>query len=142
MQDPTMAEVWQTAFGKDFGSMAQGNNKMGQKGTNSVFIMAWKEIDGVKAKQEKWTYARILVDFQPQKDNPNQIRIAMGGNLINYNGDTPTRTVDLTMSKLLWKSGLSVVGAKYMCLDLNFFISPSPWIISSIVYENSIGIVP
>jgi hypothetical protein len=31
MNDPATAEVWQTAFGKDFGGMAQGDNKMGQK---------------------------------------------------------------------------------------------------------------
>jgi hypothetical protein len=33
MKDPTTAEMWQTAFGKDFGGMAQGNQKTGQKGT-------------------------------------------------------------------------------------------------------------
>jgi hypothetical protein len=34
MNDPEMAKVWQTAFGKDFGGMAQGDKKTGQKGTN------------------------------------------------------------------------------------------------------------
>ena len=33
------------AFGKDFGGMAQGDNKTGQKGTNSVFVMTHTEID-------------------------------------------------------------------------------------------------
>ncbi len=32
MNDLATAEVWQTAFGKDFGGMCQGDNKMGQKG--------------------------------------------------------------------------------------------------------------
>ena len=40
MNDPETAEVWQTAFGKDFGGMAQGGDKRGQKGTNSVFVMS------------------------------------------------------------------------------------------------------
>ncbi len=31
MNDPATAEVWQMAFGKDFGGMAQGDNKTGQK---------------------------------------------------------------------------------------------------------------
>ncbi len=31
MHDPVTAEVWQTAFGKDFGGMAQGDDKTGQK---------------------------------------------------------------------------------------------------------------
>ena len=37
-------EIWQTAFGKDFGGMAQGYNKMGQKGTNAIFLMTHTEI--------------------------------------------------------------------------------------------------
>ena len=37
MNDPTIAEMWQTAFGKDFGGMVQGNLKTGQTGTNSIF---------------------------------------------------------------------------------------------------------
>ncbi len=44
MHDPATAEVWQTAFGKDFGGMAQGDNKTGQKGTNAMFIMTHNEI--------------------------------------------------------------------------------------------------
>ncbi len=31
MNDSSTAEVWQTAFGKEFGGMAQGDNKTGQK---------------------------------------------------------------------------------------------------------------
>ncbi len=39
MNDPARAEIWQTASGKDFGGMAQGNNKTGQTGTNAMFVM-------------------------------------------------------------------------------------------------------
>jgi hypothetical protein len=56
MHDLAMAEVWQTAFGKDFGGMAQGDNKTGQKGTNSKFVMTWKEIDVAKAAGAIWAY--------------------------------------------------------------------------------------
>jgi hypothetical protein len=31
INDPATMEIWQTTFGKDFGSMAQGNNKTRQK---------------------------------------------------------------------------------------------------------------
>jgi hypothetical protein len=40
MNDPATAKVWQTAFGKDFGGMAQGDNKTGQKSTNTMFVMS------------------------------------------------------------------------------------------------------
>ncbi len=39
MNDPATAKVWQTAFGKDFEGMAQGDKKMGQKGTNAMYVM-------------------------------------------------------------------------------------------------------
>ncbi len=32
MHDPATAEVWQMAFGRDFGSMAQGDNKHRSEG--------------------------------------------------------------------------------------------------------------
>ena len=44
MHDPDTAEIWQTAFGKDFGGMAQGDKKTGQKGTNSIFVMTHDNI--------------------------------------------------------------------------------------------------
>jgi hypothetical protein len=44
MSDQATSEIWQTAFGKDFGGKAHGYNKTGQKGTNSIFIMFHNEI--------------------------------------------------------------------------------------------------
>jgi hypothetical protein len=44
MHDPATAKIWQTTFGKDFGGMAQGNNKTGQRGTNAMFVMTHEEI--------------------------------------------------------------------------------------------------
>ncbi len=32
MHDPVTAKIWQTAFGKDFGSMVQGDLRQGRKG--------------------------------------------------------------------------------------------------------------
>ncbi len=96
----------------------QEDDKTGQKGTNSVFVMTHNKIDIPKAAGNTWTYARIVVDYWPQKENPNWIKIAVGGNLITYKGNTSTRTADLTTSTLLWNSVLSTEGAQYMCLDL------------------------
>jgi hypothetical protein len=128
MNDPETAEVWQTAFGKDFGEMAQGGDKTGQKGT--MFVMTHKEIDIAKNAGQKWTYARIVVNYRPQKEDPNSIRITVGGNRITYKGNTSTRTADLTTSKLLWNSVLSTEGARYMCLDIKNSTSQQPWIIT------------
>ncbi len=123
MHDPATAEIWQTAFGKDFGGMAQGDEKTGQKGTNSIFVMTHDKIKNI-LRTQTITYACIVVDFCPQKDNPYHIRITAGGNLTTYPEELSTRTTDLTTSKLMWKSILSTEGAKYMCSDIkNFYLT-------------------
>jgi len=125
MSDPATMEIWQTAFGKDFGGMAQGNNKTGQKGTNAIFVMTHDEISLIPADRTIM-YARVAVDFRPQKMDPHRIWITAGGNLINYPGELTTRTDDLTTSKLIWNSVLSTDGAKYMCLDIKNFYLTAP----------------
>ncbi len=44
MYDSATAEVWETAFGKDFRGMAHGHNKTGQKGTDAMFVMTHNNI--------------------------------------------------------------------------------------------------
>ena len=55
-------------------------------------------------KDRTVTYARIVVDYRPQKDDPNRVHITVGGNLIDYPFELTTRTADLTTSKILWNS--------------------------------------
>ena len=67
----------------------------------------------------------MVVDYRPQKPDPNQVRITVGGNLIKYPGDLTTRTADLTTSKITWNSVLSTKNAKYMCIDIkNYLFTP------------------
>jgi hypothetical protein len=89
-------------FGKDFGGIAQGCNKTGQKGTNAMFVMTHDEIRHALAVAVEiiFTYANPVVNYRPQKDDPQCIWITTGGNLINYNGDTSICTVDLDTEKL------------------------------------------
>jgi hypothetical protein len=61
--------TWQTAFMKDFGSMAQGATKKGQKGTNLIFVMTLAKIPNIP-KDRTVTYARVVVNFCPQKADP------------------------------------------------------------------------
>ncbi len=79
MQDPATAEVWMTAFRKDFGGMCQGNDKTITIGTNAIFLMEPKDIPNIPKNQPP-TYAKDVVAYRPQKDDPYQIRITAGGN--------------------------------------------------------------
>ncbi len=64
MNNPATAETWQTAFGKDFGGMAQGDNKTGQKGTNAMFVMTHREIAQAYSEKKFFTFANPVVDYR------------------------------------------------------------------------------
>jgi hypothetical protein len=83
--------------------------------------MTHSKIAITRKADHKLTYAQIIIDYQPQKEDPSRICIAIGRNLITYKGKMPTCTANLTTSKLLWNSVLSTEGVRYMCLDLKKF---------------------
>ena len=87
--------------------------------------MTHKEIQNIP-KDETVTYARMVVNYPPQKPDPNRVCITAGGNLINYPGELTTRTADLTTSKILWNSVLITQDAKYMCIDIKNFYLGTP----------------
>ena len=89
MHHPATLELWQMVFDKDFGGMSQGDDKTGQKGTNSIFVMTHAEIKQACVDKVTFTYTKIVVDFQPQKEDPYRIRITAGGNLLTYKGTFP-----------------------------------------------------
>ena len=70
-------------------------------------------------KEKTITYARLVVDFRPQKKDPNRVRMTAGGNLIKYAGEITTHTADLTTAKIVWNSVLSTAGAKYACFGIS-----------------------
>eukprot|EP00956_Cyclotella_meneghiniana_P034829 scaffold108469_cov21-Cyclotella_meneghiniana.AAC.1 len=107
----------------ELGRLAQGYN--GKEGTNTFFFMSHEEIKNIP-KDRTVTYARIVVDYRPQKEDPNRVRMTAGGNLINYPGELTTNTADLTTSKLLWNSTLSTPGAKFACADIGNFYLATP----------------
>ncbi len=53
MHNLVIAEMWQTAFGRDFDGMAQGDNDTGQKGTDAMFVMMHNEINHVLREGKK-----------------------------------------------------------------------------------------
>jgi hypothetical protein len=121
MNDSATAEIWQTAFGKDFGDMAQGCYKTGQKGTNAMFVMTHNEIAHALAVGTKFTDANPVIDYQPHKEDPNKIWITAGGNLIQCNSELSVRTAGINTAKLHWNSIVSTNKAKYMFHDIKFF---------------------
>ena len=124
--DPEVRETWQTGFGKEIGRMAQGDDKTKTEGKNCIFVMNHAQIAKMYAEGKTPTYARIVVDFRPQKSDPNRVRITAGGNLIKCPGELTTRTADITTTKIIWNSVISTEGARYGCLDVGDFYLETP----------------
>jgi len=80
--DPELKEIWTTAFGKEFGTLSQRDDKTSAKGTNSLFVMDPADIRNI-SKNRVIAYGRIVPDYREQKEDPNRVRIPVGGNLIN-----------------------------------------------------------
>jgi hypothetical protein len=72
------------------------------------------------------TYGQFVVDIRPNKTETHQVRLTVGGNLIQYPGDVSTCSTDLITSKCLWNSTISTEGTTYMCLDVNNFYLVTP----------------
>ncbi len=71
-------------------------------------------------------YACIVINHQPQKDDPNRVRITVGGNLINYPYELTTRTADIVSAKIMWNSVVSTPGAKFGGANINNMYLETP----------------
>jgi hypothetical protein len=124
VKDPKTRDLWSKAMTKELARLAQGIEGL-TEGTNTVVYMTHDEIHNIP-KDRTVTYARTVVDFRPQKADPNRVRITVGGNLITYPGEVTTRTADMVTSKILWNSVVSTPGAKYCCADVKNFYLETP----------------
>ena len=82
--------------------MDQGDKRTGAIGTNTFKILFPDQVLLIP-NDRVVTYAKIVVDYRPQKEDPNRIRITAGGNLIIYPGELTTRTADINTSKILFE---------------------------------------
>ena len=65
-----------------------------------MFAMTHDKIAHAYREKKFFMFANPVVDYQPQNDDPNQIRIMAMGNLITYDGELSVRTADINTTKL------------------------------------------
>ena len=63
----------------------------------------------------------VICEVRPDKDNPDCMRITIGGNRICFLGDVGTNTASLEVVKLMLNSVLSCKGAHFSTIDLKNF---------------------
>jgi hypothetical protein len=87
-----------------------------------------------------FTFANPVVNYHPQKDDPNHIWIIAMGNLIPYNSELSIHALDIKTAKLHWNSVVSTPHAKYMCLDIYILSHCGPRVFQ--IHENALEPVP
>jgi hypothetical protein len=122
--DPILRDVWMAAMAKELYRLAAGRVGV-TKGTNTIHFLSHDEIRNIP-NDRTVTYARIVVDHRPHKEDPNRVRITVGGNLIDYPFELTTRTAEMIAAKILWNSVISTYGAKFACCDIENMYLATP----------------
>jgi hypothetical protein len=104
----------------ELGPICQGIRDIA--GTNTAFFVDLTSIP----KDRKITYGKLVCDFKPNKTGKNWVRLAVGGDRLDYSGDTTTSTADITTFKILINSTLFTKYAKIMMMDINNYYLGTP----------------
>ncbi len=95
------------------------------KGTNTIYFLSHADICNIPSNRTV-TYTRIVINHCPQKEDPNRVRITVGGNLIDYPFELTTRTADMVSSKILWNSVISTKDARFAGTDIKNMYLETP----------------
>ena len=120
INNPKYEKKWNRSGANEWGRLAQGVRDV--KGTDTIFFIRKSQVP----KHKTVTYARIVATLRLQKEEQERTRVTVGGNLIEYNGNTRTETAGLTTAKLLINSVLSTPKARFMAIDLKNFYLETP----------------
>ena len=91
MERSTEGAEWIKSASEEFGRLAQGNGTTVTEGMDTIRFIHLKDIPVGK----KPTYLKMVVADRPEKVNPKQVRNTIGGDQIQYDGDTSTKAAEL-----------------------------------------------
>lgn len=77
-------------------------------------------------KDRTITYTCLVVDFRPQNEDPNSVRVSADSNLIKYLGKLNILTSEITITRIIWNTKVRVPNANYMSLDISIFYLKTP----------------
>jgi hypothetical protein len=90
--------------------------------TNTIILIQRSNIP----KGRKVTYGSFVVYIKDHKEEKERTILTVGGDKIEYPGDKSTRTACLTTAKILIKSVISTMGAKFLVIDIKKFYLNTP----------------
>jgi hypothetical protein len=115
-------KLWGKSYTKELGQLAQGMS--GTKGTDTIVFIRYNKIP--LDRRRHITYGKTVVTYRPEKDNPNQTRLTVGGNWIVHHGNVSTPAVEMMTVKMHLNSVISTKGVQYCTFDLKDFYLNMP----------------
>jgi hypothetical protein len=76
LRNPKYSNLWGKSYTKELGRLSQGIP--GTKGTDTIVFIKHDKIS--LDQRRNVTYGKTVVTYRPEKDNPNQTRLTVGGN--------------------------------------------------------------
>ena len=114
------ATLWKRSFSNELGRLAKGIPPFVKNGTNTIEFIKHSSIPTNK----RITYGRIVVVEKPYKEELFRTRLTVGGDKLQYTGETSTPTADLTTIKIFFNHVLSTPNAKFLTCDIiNFYLN-------------------
>jgi hypothetical protein len=113
--NPKYKELWGKSYTTELGRLAQGIPGI-SKDTDTIVFITRDEIPFTRLKDV--TYGRVCINYCPEKDDPNRMRLTIGGNRVNFPRDCSMPTVDMVAVKLHLNSVILTKGARYCTIDL------------------------
>ena len=111
--NPVIRDRWIQAGINEFARLAQGYNDV--KGMDVVTFIHRRDMPADKQA----TYARYVVDYRPEKDEPWRLRITCGGDRLQYTGDTTTHSASMETIKCQLNNIVSSPGSKCAAGDIS-----------------------
>jgi hypothetical protein len=120
MKDAILGPIFEIGLSNELGRICQGTHDIA--GTNTAFFIELTSIP----KDRKITYGKLVCDFKPNKTEKHRVILTVGGDRLDYRGDTATSTADITTFKILINSTLSTTEAKMMMIDIKYYDLGTP----------------
>ena len=111
------APIWKQSLSNELGRLAQGIGDI--KGSDCIDFIPKQQVPSNK----KVTYANMVCDYRPLKQEKYRVRLTVGGDKLDYDQDATSPAASLIETKLLLNSVISdsARGARFMTLDIKDF---------------------
>ncbi len=117
-------KTWSLSWANKFGQLANSIRGRIKNPTNRIeFIFQHKVLAD---RMKDITYKQFVCLVRPKKAEPNQVRLMVGGDRMNYTGKLATPTAEMLVAKMLFNGVISTKGAKFMTTDTSNFYLMTP----------------